>query len=190
MKTVWEAYQKPYLVGGLQIDVASQCDEVDKNLTTKSPPAESAVSPRVLLIAVSNTCGFCSKNIGQWEKLISSLQWSNTNKEVWLIGFEKQGLVTDPLLSWLKQHEVPFRFLVPRDPHILSMFTGITAIPVTIVLNENRAINLMCEGELGARELEQFRSALNTDSTSNNVKFLRSSLSTRTLSLKVILSDH
>jgi len=187
-KTLLDARETPYIVSGLHIDLLGHTEQIDGWPRTHGDNTKNS-KPKVFLIAVSNSCGFCGNSIPKWEKIISSSTWMVGSKEVWLLALEKQGLVADPIMNWLKANRIPSRMLAPKDTIAFSIYTGFKAVPATLILNENRAVNLICHGTIGDKEVDIFQKALNDDTISDRIRFLRPSVSGKTMSMLEVFQN-
>jgi hypothetical protein len=149
------AREYPYVVSGLRIDILAE-----STLLQKWPAAAPDRRPlQALVLASSDTCGFCKQNLPRWEKLLAGLKLRDS-QEVWLMTFNTAQRL-DPLIQQLKARNIAFRVLAIQDSLLFSLKTGIVGVPMTFVLGEDSSVELICHGQLGDREIEVFREFLN-----------------------------
>jgi hypothetical protein len=76
---VMQARTIPYLINGLNVDVM-------EHVSIRSSFGSADDGGRKLILASSDDCGYCAKNLPNWRTLIESLD-SSLGVEIWLIKF-------------------------------------------------------------------------------------------------------
>ena len=148
------AREYPYVVSGLKIDILEASTALEK-----WPPAPNRKPLQALVLAFSDTCVYCKRNLPHWEKLLAGLNVRDS-QEVWLMTFNTAQRL-EPIVRQLKARNIPFRVLAVKDPLLFSLKTGIVGVPMTFVLGEDSSVELLCHGQMGDREIQVFQGFLN-----------------------------
>jgi hypothetical protein len=167
------AREYPQVVTGLKIDILAESALLDRWPPSGSPDRKPL---QALVIATSDTCGFCKQNLPHWEKLLAGLNLRDS-QEVWLMTFNTAQRL-QPIVQQLKARNVPFRVLAVKDPLLFSLKTGIVGVPMTFVLGEDSSVELICHGQMGDREIQIFQGFLS--GSSQPKKFFLASADQRT----------
>jgi hypothetical protein len=152
-----KAREYPYLLTGLKLDILATSTVLEQwpHDSHENGPG----GRRKLLLVTSDKCGFCQQNSGNWLRLVASIA-PHSSSEVWLLTMDTTNL-TLPLVGEMRKRGIPFRLLSVDDPLLFSMRTGILGTPMTLVLEGDSTVGLICSGQLGTREIQIFGDYLN-----------------------------
>lgn len=149
------AREYPQVVTGLKIDILAESTLLERWSPSGGPDRKPL---QALVLATSDTCGFCKANLPRWEKLLAGLSLRDS-QEIWLMTFNTAQRL-QPIVQQLKARSLPFRLLAVKDPLLFSLKTGIVGVPMTFILGEDSSVELICNGQMGEREIQVFQDFL------------------------------
>jgi hypothetical protein len=152
------AREYPFVVTGLKVDILAE-----SKLLEKWPPGPERKPLQALVIATSDTCGYCRENLPRWEKLLAGLQLRDS-QEVWVLTMDTAERAA-PLIRRMRAGRIPYRILAVKDPLFFSLKTGLVGVPTTLVLGEGSAVELICHGQVGERETQVILDFVNGKAT-------------------------
>lgn len=137
----------PYLLTGLEMDVAGQIEQV-----RATAPGRPKRNERLVLVS-SDVCSICEKNAEKWQKLL--MDTSRLPEEVWLVTFDTTELF-GPLEAALARRGTPYRVMRIRDAKDFSLRTGIVGVPLTMLMDAKNTPTALHSGALTADMLRRF----------------------------------
>ena len=148
------AREYPYVVTGLKVDLLQ-----DSAVLARAPGTADNQPSRRLVLVTSDSCGYCTRNLPGWDRLLAGLSPRDA-QEVWILTMNTARRA-EPLVRRMQAARLPYRVLAVRDPLLFSLKTGIVGVPMTLVLGRDSSVELICHGQLGDREIAVFQDFLN-----------------------------
>jgi len=124
--------EKPYVIQGLAPDILGHVEikrKFDGRVTAES-------HSRRLVMVLSDACKSCEQQFPHWRRLIELLPGSSL-REAWIVSLDGE-LMSSSLQAQLQNRSIPFLALKIRDPIDFAVHTGISGVPMTLVLEGDR----------------------------------------------------
>lgn len=151
-----EAYRQrvfPKPILGLKLPLLEETRSVDGN-------ALPASYPRTALVLVSSvTCSKSQANQPRWKQLVDTLSDGRVD-EVWVVGFRDDAYLAELADYLAADTAIPFRVLRARDRATFGLRTGLSAVPDTLVLDDQGRIAMNLVGILSLEDIELVRLTL------------------------------